>query len=202
MLAFRLEDKGVAVLGALQGGGPTLVLPDLRYQSLRELVPLSMIVALIVMLQTATVSRTFPGPQGIDINRDYLGLGAANLGAALLGSFPVNASPPLTAVVKEAGGTSHAGALVAAAVVLALAFEGGALLAHVPQAALAGVLLLVTSGGASPAGWVGGKIFDMYGSYQRAWELNIAITVIGILAIVFAAMPKHSSEASAVARAA
>src|SRR5580704_2999415 len=67
---------------------------------------------------------------------------------------------------------------------------------------LAGTLLLVTSGGASPAGWVGGKIFDMYGSYERAWQLNIAITVIGILAIVFAAMPKHRSEASAVARAA
>jgi MFS family permease len=66
---------------------------------------------------------------------------------------------------------------------------------------LAGTLLLVTSGGASPAGWVGGKLFDMYGSYERAWQLNIAITVIGILAILFAAMPKHHSESSA-ARAA
>jgi MFS family permease len=67
---------------------------------------------------------------------------------------------------------------------------------------LAGTLLLVTSGGASPAGWVGGKMFDMYGSYQRAWQLNIVITVIGILAILFAAMPKHHSEASSAARAA
>jgi MFS family permease len=67
---------------------------------------------------------------------------------------------------------------------------------------LAGTLLLLTSGGASPAGWVGGKIFDMYGGYTRAWQLNIAITVIGIVAILFASMPRHRSEASAVARAA
>ncbi|HTR83825.1 MAG TPA: SulP family inorganic anion transporter [Reyranella sp.] len=145
VMAFGLEGKGVTALGALPEGGPRLVAPDLSYQSLRELVPLALIVALIVMMQTATVSRAFPGPQGIDVNRDYLGLGVANLGAALLGAFPVNASPPRTAVVKEAGGTSQAGALVAAAVVLALALKGGTLLAHVPQAALAGVLLFVAS---------------------------------------------------------
>jgi len=67
---------------------------------------------------------------------------------------------------------------------------------------LAGTLLLLTSGGASPAGWVGGKIFDTYGGYTRAWQLNIAITVIGMVAILFASMPRHRSEASAVARAA
>jgi MFS family permease len=67
---------------------------------------------------------------------------------------------------------------------------------------LAGTLLLLTSGGASPAGWVGGKIFDMYGGYARAWQLNIAITVIGIVAILFATMPHHRTETTAVARAA
>jgi len=67
---------------------------------------------------------------------------------------------------------------------------------------LAGTLLFWTSGGASPAAWVGGKIFDMYGGYARAWQLNMAITVIGIVAILFAAMPHHRTETTAVARAA
>ncbi len=144
-LALGLEAKGVDVLGALPAGGPTLALPDWRYESIRELVPLALVVALIVMMQTAAVSRSFPGPAGIDVNRDYLGIGVANLGAALVGSFPVNASPPRTAVVHEAGGTSQLGALAAAVVVLALVLAGGQLLAHVPQAALAGVLLFVAS---------------------------------------------------------
>ncbi len=67
---------------------------------------------------------------------------------------------------------------------------------------LAGTLLLLTSCGASPAGWVGGKIFDLSGGYARAWQLNILITVIGIVAILFAARPHHRTEISAVARAA
>lgn len=67
---------------------------------------------------------------------------------------------------------------------------------------LAGTLLLLTSGGASPAGWVGGRIFDLYGGYARAWQLNIVITLVGIVAILFATMPHHRTETTAVARAA
>jgi MFS superfamily sulfate permease-like transporter len=144
-LAFGLEAKGVPVLGALPAGGPRLALPDWHYENVRELVPIAMVVAVVIMMQTAAVSRSFPGPRGTDVDRDFLGLGIANLGAALLGSFPVNASPPRTAVVQAAGGTSQVAALAAAAVVLALALAGGQLLAHVPQAALAGVLLFVAS---------------------------------------------------------
>jgi len=142
VLAFGLERRGVAVLGVLPSGLPTPVAPALSFDSLRALVPLALIVALIVMMQTAAVSRSF-GDGNANVNRDYLGLALGNLGAALLGAFPVNASPPRTAVVREAGGTSQMAALVAAAIVAVLALAGGGLLAHVPQAALAGVLLFV-----------------------------------------------------------
>ena len=97
------------------------------------------------MIQTATVSHSFrdPAEREPDVNRDFLGLGVGNLAAALFGAFPVNASPPRTAVVVEGGGTSQVGALAAAAIVLLLVLLGGALLAHVPEAALAGILLFV-----------------------------------------------------------
>jgi MFS superfamily sulfate permease-like transporter len=144
VLALGLEHRGVAVLGSLPNGLPTAVMPVWRFDSLTELVPLALLVALIVMMQTAAVSRAFVGRDGsADVNRDYIGLGAANLAAALLGSFPVNASPPRTAVVHESGGTSQLGALIAAAIVAVLALAGGRLLAPVPRAALAGILFFV-----------------------------------------------------------
>jgi MFS superfamily sulfate permease-like transporter len=143
VLAFDLERRGVAVLGSLPGGLPRLVPPAL--DDLRQLVPLALIIALVVMMQTAAVSHSFPDAIGLepDVNRDFLGVGAGNLFAALFGSFPVNASPPRTAVIVESGSTSQLGALAAAAIVLVLVLWGGALLAHVPEAALAGVLLFV-----------------------------------------------------------
>ena len=54
---------------------------------------------------------------------------------------------------------------------------------------LYGTMMFLISTFASPAGYVGGYIFDMYKSYTRAIELNCVMAAIGILAIVFAAMP-------------
>ncbi|HUA87778.1 MAG TPA: MFS transporter [Bryobacteraceae bacterium] len=62
---------------------------------------------------------------------------------------------------------------------------------------LNGVMTLVTSVFACPAGFVGGKIFDLYGSYTRAFELNCAVVALGIVAVAFAAMPRPRNEAGA-----
>ncbi|HXJ16811.1 MAG TPA: MFS transporter, partial [Candidatus Polarisedimenticolia bacterium] len=67
---------------------------------------------------------------------------------------------------------------------------------------LAGMALLLTSGGASPAGIVGGWIFDIYGSYTRAFELNFLITVIGIVAMAFATLPRPRDARQTMAQAA
>lgn len=143
VLAFSLESRGAAVLGVLPGSLPQFIPPDLA--DFRQLVPLALIIALVVMMQTAAVIHSFPAPdqQASDTNRDFVGIGAGNLISALLGAFPVNASPPRTAVVAQAGATSQFGALTAAAIVLVLVLWGGPLLAYVPQAALAGILLFV-----------------------------------------------------------
>jgi len=143
VLAFDLERRGVAVLGALPGGLPRLALPN--FDLLRQLTPLALIITLVIMMQTATVTYSFrsPAERAPDVDRDFLGLGVGNLVAAFLGAFPVDASPPRTAVVVESGSRSQLSALVAAIIVLVLVLWGSALLDHVPEAALAGVLLFV-----------------------------------------------------------
>jgi MFS superfamily sulfate permease-like transporter len=97
------------------------------------------------MVQTAATTRSFVAVPGASasINRDFTGVGAANLMAGLFGAFPVNASPPLTGVVAETGGRSKLAGLVAVALILGMAGYGTALLAHVPLAALAGILIFV-----------------------------------------------------------
>ena len=62
---------------------------------------------------------------------------------------------------------------------------------------LNGVMALLTSAFASPAGYIGGKIFDLYGSYTRAFELNCVMAAIGIVAVTFAVMPHPRNEVGA-----
>lgn len=67
---------------------------------------------------------------------------------------------------------------------------------------LNGTMILLTSVIASPAGAIGGKIYDISGGYARAFELNAALAVIGIVAMAFAKMPQPGSASTAEARAA
>ena len=143
--AMGLEVRGVSALGVVAAVVPTLSLPKASLADIVQIAPLAVIVALVVMVQSAATTRSFPSDpnRAPDVNRDFIGVGAANLLAGLIGVFPVNASPPRTAVVAETGGVSQWGALVCAALVLSLAAFGAGLLTHVPHAALAGVLLFV-----------------------------------------------------------
>jgi MFS family permease len=67
---------------------------------------------------------------------------------------------------------------------------------------LNGTMIMLTSVIGSPAGAIGGKIFDIYGGYARAFELNVLLAVIGIVAMAFATMPQPRGAVVAEAKAA
>ncbi|PTM93542.1 SulP family inorganic anion transporter [Mycoplana dimorpha] len=145
VVIFGLPGRGVAVLGTLPAAVPGLHLPAVTFDDMRTLVPLTLLVAIVVMVQTAATTRSFASANGSgdDVNRDFVGVGAGNLICGLVGAFPINASPPRTAIVVETGGRSQVASLVAAVIVLALVLFGAGLLKNVPQSALAGVLFFV-----------------------------------------------------------
>jgi SulP family sulfate permease len=143
---LHLERHGVSALGAVKGGLPVMAWPALGAADYLKLAPIAVLVAVVIMVQTAATTRSFPLPdERPDADRDFIGLGAGGLLAGLLGAFPINASPPRTSVVAESGGRTQLAGLVAAAIVLAVLIWAGGLLGLIPRAALAGVLLFVAA---------------------------------------------------------
>jgi MFS superfamily sulfate permease-like transporter len=145
VVLFALERRGVAVLGEVTGALPVPSFPSISGAEWAALIPLALIVAVAVMVQTAATTRAFPSvpDEPPDVNRDFVGVGTGSILAGLIGGFAVDASPPRTAIVAESGGRSQVTGLVTVAITVALLAAGGALLRHVPQAALGGVLLFV-----------------------------------------------------------
>jgi SulP family sulfate permease len=144
VVAFDLQKYGIVVLGDVPAGLPRVALPAVNPAQVYALVPLAIVISLVVMMQTAATTRSFQAagePQ--DVDRDFIGAGVGSALAGLLGAFPVNTSPPRTAIAAEIGARSQAAGLLATAIILALASFGTGLLAHVPDAALAGMLLFV-----------------------------------------------------------
>jgi MFS superfamily sulfate permease-like transporter len=145
VIGAGLESKGVKVVGAVPGTLPMPTLPELAPEHWVRLVPLAFVITIVIMVQTAATTRSFPSDpdRPADVDRDFLGAGAGSVLAGLFGAFPVNASPPRTGIVAETGGQSQLSGLAAAAIVLALLAFGTGLLQRVPDAALGGILLFV-----------------------------------------------------------
>jgi MFS superfamily sulfate permease-like transporter len=144
-VAFSLQRHGVQVLGAIPPSLPHFVRTWPTLARLGQLAPLAALLAFVVMVQTAATSRSLPqeGDRARTINRDFIGVGVANIVSGLAGAFPVNASPPRSAVAADAGARSKATGLYAAASVALIAAFGMRFLAFVPSAALAAILLFI-----------------------------------------------------------
>jgi sulfate permease, SulP family len=143
-IGLDLERHGVGTIGTVAGGWPGFAIAMPNVADVERLVPLSLIIAVVVMVQTAATARAFSIDNGQpDVSRDFMGVGAGGILSGFAGGFAVNASPPRTGAVTETGGRSQLTGLTAAAIIAALLLFGTGLLAHIPTAALAGVLFFV-----------------------------------------------------------
>lgn len=144
--AAHLDHHGLQVLGPFAHGAPRVGLAGVTWKTIERLAPLAAVVALVVVSQTAATTRAFApeDPFLADVSHDFLGVGAGNVAAGLLGAFPVNASPVRTAAVDAARGRTQLAGLLAAGGVAAVIPAAG-LLRDVPLAGLAGVLVFVAA---------------------------------------------------------
>jgi MFS superfamily sulfate permease-like transporter len=143
--AFGLAQRGTAVLGALPIERLHLSIALPSWPQFTQLMPASLIVALVCIMQTAAVVRSFPSDpeKEENVSRDFAALGVGSILAALIGAFAVDSSPPRTAVVHESGGQSQLSGLFATAIVAAIALLAAGAFAVLPVAALSGVLVFI-----------------------------------------------------------
>lgn len=146
---------GVAMVGTVPGGLPSITLPPgISWHDVTALVPIAVSCLVLVIAQSAATSRRVAAAAGErpDVNRDLVGLAAANLGAGLSGTFVVNGSPTKTQVLTQAKGrTQLANLVVVVAVIVVLTFLTG-VLAHLPKVVLAGVVFMIGVSLMDPAG--------------------------------------------------
>jgi SulP family sulfate permease len=142
---WGLQHHGVSVVGALPIAPPVIVVSLPSWSEFTDLLPVSLIVALVCLMQTAAVVQSFPSEPGQpnNVGRDFAAVGAGSLLAGLFGAFTVNSSPPRTAVVAESGGRSQLSGLLAVALVAVFVLLAGNAFAFVPHAALSGVLVFI-----------------------------------------------------------
>ena len=145
---FGLPALGVPTTGEVPGGLPSLAGPAMRLRDVEGLFPLATGCLLLAYVEGVSAARTLAAKHGytVDPRQEFLGIGAANLAAALGHGYPVAGGLSQSAVNDKAGARTPL-ALVFASLTLALCllFLTG-LLANLPKAVLAAVVLTAVIG--------------------------------------------------------
>jgi len=143
--ALDLARHGVAVIGFVPRGLPSLVLPAFGWHAAGVLTGAAASMFVVILAQSAATSRAYAAKYEEEFSEatDLDGLGAANVAAAFTGTFVVNGSPTKAQIVDGAGGRSQLSPLTAAVVVLVVLVALTGPLAYLPVAALAAVVFLI-----------------------------------------------------------
>lgn len=146
---LALPRQGLAVIGALPAGLPTLAWPQWPgWDALGALVVPAMVIALVSFLETASSAKAENQRDGTrwNDNQDLIGQGLAKLASALSGSFPTSASFSRSALNLYAGArTGWSSVITVVCVWLTLVLFMPAL-GPVPRAVLAAVVIAAVSG--------------------------------------------------------
>jgi SulP family sulfate permease len=138
-----LDADGLAIVGSVEGGLPSLGLPDAGIGDYGDLAAGAIGVMLVGFAEGLGAAKTYAARDHyeIDPNRELIGLGSANIASGLSSGMVVNGSLSKTAVNASAGArTQLSGLIVAVLTVLTLLFLTG-LFESLPEATLAAVVI-------------------------------------------------------------
>ncbi|WP_183458403.1 sulfate permease [Microbulbifer rhizosphaerae] len=143
-LVLGLEERGVALVGAIPRGLPELQIPGLSWELVRALMLPAVMISVIGYVESVSVGKTLAAKrrQKIDVNRELVGLGAANVASGFSGAFPVTGGFSRSVVNFDAGAeTQMASVFTAIGIALASMFLTPYLY-YLPKATLAATIIV------------------------------------------------------------
>src|SRR5262249_8168975 len=118
--AFDLSGHGVAIVGHVPKGLPSVGLPDFHQGDIGALLAAAGGMLLVIFSESLGAADTFATKHGyeIDANQELIALGVANTGSGLLGGLAGGGSLSQSAVNDGAGARSELSPIVAAVLIV------------------------------------------------------------------------------------
>lgn len=141
--ALGLADRGVLVVGQISSGLPSLSLPAITAGDVPPILIGGITLAFVGLAEGLSVARLYAirGGYRIRTNQEFVGQGTANLLSGLFGGFAICGSLVKTAASSRAHGKTQLVSLVAALLGLAVLLGLDRLLAPLPNAVLAAIII-------------------------------------------------------------
>jgi high affinity sulfate transporter 1 len=137
------ESRGIHIVGDIPAGLPDFGMPGVTFDQLVSLIPGALAIMLVAYAESIAVARSYAAKFNykVDPDQEFIGLGAANLGSGISGSFTVDGSLSKTAASVEAGAKSQMVSIIAAIAVLITAVALTPLFRTLPEATLGAIVI-------------------------------------------------------------
>jgi MFS superfamily sulfate permease-like transporter len=169
-----LLSSGGEVIGVVPSGLPSFTVPKIDFNGLLHLLPFAAIISLLGFMEAISIAKAMAAKTGLrlDPNQELIGQGLANLCGAIGKSYPTSGSFSRSAVNLQSGAvTGFSSVFTSLAVVVVLMFFTRALY-HLPQPALAAIIMMAVVGLVNVSGFV------------HAWQAKWYDGVISIITFV------------------
>ncbi len=156
--------RGVALVGEVPRGLPTLGIPSLDPGLWSELAVSALLISIIGFVESVSVGKTLAAKrrQRIDPNQELIALGAANVAAGVSGGFPVTGGFSRSVVNFDAGAETPAASIFAAVGIALAALLLTPVLFFLPKATLAATIIVAVT-----------TLID-FAVIRRAWEYSLS----------------------------
>ncbi len=171
---FGLADLGVKIVGDVPQSLPPLTMPGLSSDLLGALLVPAILISIIGFVESVSVAQTLAAKkrQRIDPDQELIGLGAANLGAAFTGGFPVTGGFSRSVVNYDAGAETPAAGIFTAIGLAVAAIALTPLVYFLPNATLAATIIVAV------LSLVDFSILRKTWDYSRADFTAVAATIL------------------------
>lgn len=179
VIAGDLAVQGVRIVGAVPAGLPPLSAPRFDAALWAQLLPAAALISLVGFVESISVAQTLAAKrrQRIDANQELVGLGSANVAAALTGGYPVTGGFARSVVNFDAGAQSQLAGVFTAAGIALVALLFTPLFHNLPEAALAAMIIVAVL-----------SLVDL-ATARHTWRYSksdfsaMALTVVVVLAV-------------------
>ena len=171
---FDLAQDGVRIVGDVPQSLPPLTMPGFDLDLLQQLMVPAILISIIGFVESVSVAQTLAAKkrQHIDPNQELIGLGAANLGAAFTGGFPVTGGFSRSVVNFDAGAETPAAGVFTAIGLAIAAVALTPLVYYLPNATLAATIIVAVMS------LVDFSILKKTWTYSRSDFIAVAATII------------------------
>lgn len=145
---FHLDTGNqVAIVGDIPAGLPSLVVPEFNQELWQKILPMAGLIAVVGYIESLSIAKTLATRkrQKINPNQELVGLGIANVGAALSGGYPITGSFSRSVVNFTSGANTQLAAIISALLIALVLIFFTPLLYYIPKATLAVIIVMAVA---------------------------------------------------------